>query len=210
MANKDAAFGFKPVRTLGGTPYNASMAKPYYVPSTYATALFLGDLVSLAGTATANAAAVSDSMNGGEIGTFQTIIRGAQSGGTALEAVGVIVGFEPLRTDLTKQYNAASTERVVYVCDAPDMIYHVQEDGDGGAIGAAGAGLNAEIIVGTGNTVTGRSTMELDSSSAATTATLPIRLLSGAAIPDNDVSLANAVWEVMINTHVLRQTTGAN
>jgi hypothetical protein len=208
MANKDAAFGFKPIRTLGGTPYNASMASAYYVPSTYATALFVGDLVVLPATATANAAAVSETMNGTSIGTKQTVAQAAAAAGA--EIIGVVVGFEVDRDDLTKQYNPASNERIVYVCDYPDMVYIAQSDG---VVAAASAGLNADIVVGSGSTISGKSKMELDSGTTtapATTNTLSFRLLQAADIPDNDITLANGVWECMINAnrHFYRNPLG--
>jgi len=206
MANSDSPFGLMPVRTLQGSPYNSSMANAYFIAAGDATATFVGDLMMLAATGTANASAITfASMNGIDIGTAQSVRQAAASADA--EIVGVVVGFEPNRDDLSKQYRVASTERIVYICDNPDMIYHIQESGN---IGAASAGLNADITVGTGSTVSGKSAMELDSDTEATTATLPLRILQGAQIADNDVSASNAVWEVMINAgiHLYRQTTG--
>lgn len=44
MANIDAPFGLRPIRHKSGAPYNGAV-NPYYVASTYATALFIGDPV---------------------------------------------------------------------------------------------------------------------------------------------------------------------
>ncbi len=85
----------------------------------------------------------------------------------------------------------------------PDVIHlnhtsllEVQEDSDGGSIAAASEGLNAEVIVGAANTTTGRSIMEIDSSSAATTSTLALRLYRPNPRVGNTVASANASWFV--------------
>lgn len=204
MPNKDAAFGLRPVRTLLGAPYNAQMSNPYFVPSSYGTALFVGDPIALHTEPTTNASALSTDFGEFPIGTLQTLIQ-ASAGAFLL---GAIVAFDILRTDLTKQYNPLSTERVVYVCDDPWMIYHMQEDSDGNSMPVTDSGLNANIVSASGgSTVTGISDYEIDSNTAATTASLNLRLLQLANIPDNAIG-NQAVWEVMINQHDYRNTTG--
>ena len=44
MANKDASFGLKPVRMIGGAPYNGGQSR-YRIASSYGTSIFQGDLV---------------------------------------------------------------------------------------------------------------------------------------------------------------------
>jgi hypothetical protein len=56
MANVDRVWGFRPVGTSNGSPYNGQVRK-YYIPSTDSTAVFQGDLVKLAGGADANGVA---------------------------------------------------------------------------------------------------------------------------------------------------------
>ena len=58
MANVDAPFGFRPVRTLGGQPYSGGRTE-YAIASAYNTNIFTGDLVELHtdGTITVGAAA---------------------------------------------------------------------------------------------------------------------------------------------------------
>jgi hypothetical protein len=53
MANIARPFGLRPVRYLNGTPWTGQ-ARAFYVPSTYATALYIGDPVQLTGTSNAN------------------------------------------------------------------------------------------------------------------------------------------------------------
>ena len=83
-------------------------------------------------------------------------------------------------------------------------VYHInhttvlegQEDSDGGAIAAASEALNAPVIVAAANTTTGISAMEIDSSGAATTATLGLRLLQPSPRVGNTVASAYCEWYV--------------
>ena len=44
MANKDAAFGLRPARMMGGAPYSGGQSR-YRIASGYAGVIFQGDLV---------------------------------------------------------------------------------------------------------------------------------------------------------------------
>ena len=57
MANNDTPFGLRPLRHRNGAPYNGA-ANPYYIPSSYATALFIGDPVIITGTSNTSAVKV--------------------------------------------------------------------------------------------------------------------------------------------------------
>jgi len=184
MANTDKPRGLTPVRHLNGNPWNGACEK-FHIAASYGTALFVGDPVAHAGTAHTD-------------GTPQ--IQAAGASGTP---IGVIVGFEVDGSNLEQLYNPASTAGYAYVCVAPDVIYEIQEDGD---VGTAGYGLNADCVATAGDTATGRSRYELDSSTAATT-NLMLRILGLVKKPDNEVG-TNSKLEVMINDHRLRSTTG--
>jgi hypothetical protein len=202
MANIDSPFGLKPVRHKSGAPYNGA-CNPYIVLSTYGTALFIGDpVVKVAGGS--NTAAV-EAPGAGKfaIGTLPSVERtvvGDVDGITKM-ITGVIVGFAPLASDLTKKHNPASTERVVFVCDDPDMIFEMQADG---AVAAASMGLNAVLIAThSGSTVSGLSGMELDTTSDVPAADASNQLLIVRAVnrEDNDTTIAHAKVEVLINCH---------
>ena len=45
MANKDAAFGLKPVRMMGGAPYSGGQSR-YRIAADYEPSIFQGDLVN--------------------------------------------------------------------------------------------------------------------------------------------------------------------
>lgn len=178
MANENIAFGLKPVRMADGSPYNGAVDM-YYVPSSNGTAVYQGDPVKLAGSAdTAGVASVTHCAAGDTI-------------------TGAVVGFADA-TSMTAGYGAASTTRYVLVSHGQDILYEIQEDGDGGAISANDIGLNANIIVAAGSSYTKRSGVMLDTSTKNTTATLPLRIVGLAQRPDNALS-ANAKVLVTLN-----------
>lgn len=196
MANVDRPNGFKPVGTLDGSSYEASVIK-CFVPSTDSTGFGVGAVVKTAGSADAS-------------GKHRTVTK-ASAGNYVL---GVVVGIERAPTapnvapNLGINYRVASTATYVYVNTNPELICEIQEDSDGGALAATNAGQNADFIDGGLNTTTGVQAMEIDSSTAATTNTLGLRLHSIAPKADNVVG-TNAVWLVSFNLHELRtQTTG--
>lgn len=190
MANSNAPRGLVPVRHRSGAPYNGA-ANLYFVPASDGTALFIGDPVIIGGSADADG--------------VPTAIRATAAGGSYIS--GVVVGFVPDPTNLELKNRTASTARYVYVCDDPDVIFEIQEDAVGGALAAVDVGLNADLIAGTGSTVTGYSGFQLDTSTKATTNTLQLRIVRFAQRADNEIS-ANAKVEVAINLHQSRNLTG--
>lgn len=180
-------FGLKPVRKIDGGELRV---RPYVIPASNSTALFVGDAVILAGGMDTDQ-------------DLPTITQGT----AAAVLLGAVVGFEP---DPTQPYNGhyrpASTRRVVLVCDDPDAIFQVQEDAVGGAVSAAnvGSSLNADIIVAAGDTVTGLSGHMLDSSDAA--ANDGQLKIVGILRDDTNAAAqsAGAILEVLIHEHALK------
>ena len=197
MANTDKPAGLKPVGHLLNGAYTGE-TRVYYVPSTDGTAMFKGDAVGLAGSAD-------------DTGKYPTV---QQYTATDTQVIGVAVAFSTVApqiaadpSDLTQFYRPASTAMYVYVIDDPFVIYEIQEDSGGGSVAAASVGLNCEIIVGSGNTTTGLSGMELDTSEVATTATLPLKILRLVDREDNAIG-THAKWLVKLNTASMAHTTG--
>lgn len=193
MPNIDSPFGLRPVRHMMGVPLAATI-NPYYVDSGDGTALFIGDPV-LKVTGGSNSAAI----NGFPIGTLPSVIKAAA--GDADFITGVIVGFMPDPANLDLKHRVASTSRVAYVCDDPFVVFEVQADG---AVAAASMGLNANLIfTHAGNTTTGLSGVELDTTSDGPDADASNQLLILRAVnrEDNDTTLTHAKVEVIINAH---------
>lgn len=198
MANPNMAAGLIPVRMRNGSVFTSAM-RCYYVPATYATALYPGDPV-IGVTASADASGV------------QTVQRASAGGGAYMLGAMVAVcngpnGEIPVTRDLPV-YHQASTAGYIMVADDPDTLFEIQEDGIGGAMGTGAIGRNADIIAGTGSTVTGKSGFLLDSSTLATTNTLQLRVIDTVKRLDNDPTLTLAKWLVSINLHSQLNLTG--
>jgi hypothetical protein len=194
MANVDRVFGFRPIKHTNGAPYNGQVNK-YIIPSGDTVAVFQGDLVTLAGS---SAESSLDEQY------YATVKQAAANDVT----VGVVMFFEPNPSNLNQLHRPAETERIVYVADSPDLVLETQEDAVGGALAATSVGLNANIIVGSGSATTGQSGMELDSNTAATTNTLPLKIVGFVPRVDNEPGVANAKVMVTFNTHAYKATTG--
>lgn len=198
MANPNTPRGLVPYKYASGAPYNGS-ANIYYVPSTYATALYLGDPVAATGASDANGIPV--------VG-----IATAGGGAYALGAfVGIVDGGNPVIpvTQGLPIYHPASTSQYILVADDPNLLYWIQEDSVGGSIAMASAGMkNADLIAGAGSTATGCSGWQLDSSTVATTNTLQLRLMGGLQEADNTMASANAKWLVRLNLSAITNLTG--
>lgn len=193
MANIDAPFGLRPIKHRSGAPYNGA-CNAYYVPSSYGTALFVGDCVVKTGTS--NAAVV----NGNPIASLPEVNRVAAGDGNAI--TGVIVGFQPVGTNEARNYNPASTAAVVYVADDPDLVFVAQAD-SAGALTADSIGLNAVLIyTHSGNTTTGFSGAEIDTTSdvPAADASNQLTLLRLHSVTGNELG-THAIFEVSINNH---------
>lgn len=187
MANVDRPRGLVPVNELGG-PFCASVGE-YFIPASDSTAMSVGDPVKYAGD--------------GDTDGVPTVA--VATAGDA--CCGVIIGFVADKDYEDQTHRTASTARYALVADAPDQLFVAQEDSAGGALAATDIGQNINFVFGGTNTTTGMSGVELDSSSAATTATLQAKLIRLDRRPDNEIG-TNADWIVKINNHQHGSHTG--
>lgn len=186
MANVLA--GFRPVKHMNGAPYNGQVNR-YMISASETGAVNVGDLVVLSDSAA--------------LGFYPAVERSTVT--TSGNIVGAVVGFEidPANLNLPN-IRLASTLRYCLVADSPDLIFAAPQDAVGGVIAAASIGLNAAIAVGTAaTTAPGASTMTVDSSTVATTNTLPLKVMGITDAPDQSVTSTARPAEVlvMINTH---------
>lgn len=183
MANQDAPFGLRPVRTS----ISSQQQNRYRIAANYGTSIYQGDLVAM--------------VTGGGI-------ERVAAGGSGL-ILGVFNGCS--YTDPTtgkptwSNYYPASTNAsdiIATVIDDPNATFLVQADA---AFPVADLAGNFDIVDNSpvGDTTSGQSRMELDVTTGATTATLPLKAIDISQDPENsDVSSANTNVIVKINNHL--------
>ena len=188
MANKDASFGLRPVRMMGGSPYSGGQSR-YSIAANYGTAIHQGDMVM--------------QVTGGTVEIHA-------DGGT-VPIVGVFNGCQ--FTDPTtgeqvfKNHYPASTNAsdiIAFIVDDPNVVFEVQANA---AFPIADLFGNFDIIyTNSSSTLSGVSGAELDVSTGATTAGLPLKCIDISQDPDNsDVSSANTNVLVVIQNHIMGQ-----
>ena len=198
MATVSRLNGFKPVKSINGSPYTGQ-ANVYFVPSSDSTVIMVGDLVKLLGSArdatgvpTVTRAAASDPVVGVVVGIL-------------FSGVGDVQNVPPV-TDLnTPVYRRASTERYLLVADDPNLILEGQLSA-AGSYTAADMSLNTNFRATAGSTTSGASGFDVDISTKATTATLPLKLVGVPNRPDNNVGDSFLNVYVLINNHQLKGT----
>ena len=182
MANVDAAFGFVPIRHMSG---NAPRTNKYTIASGLAENIFTGDLVILINTGLLTPHTATETNN---IGVFAGVSYTASDGSY------VYSDYWPSGT--------AATDIIIYIYDDPYTVFKVQS---AGSPAQTNIGNCADVVAGTGSTTTGQSGFEISGTMAAGTATCKIMALHDA--PDNAFG-ANAVMEVLINEHLLKDSAG--
>lgn len=185
MANKDASFGLKPVRMMGGSPYSGGQSR-YRIAADYGTSIFQGDIVK--------------QVTGG------TVERAAA--GSSVPVVGVFNGCmytDPTSSEqIFSNYYPASTDAsdiIAFIIDDPETVFEVQADDTFPVADLFG---NFDIVdTNSGSTYTGISGVELDVTTGATTTTLPLKAIDISQDPDNeDVASANTNVLCVIQNHI--------
>ena len=167
----------------GLMPYGPVLRANLYAVVTNPTiAVSVGALVESAGTTLAT-----------KYGSLLSVIT--EENGTAGSLIGVVLATytykgDPCLTITSSEVGNSTIAGLVLVADHPQQLYVGQEDGVTSSIQAANIGLSIEGIGITADAYTGRSIMELDSSSVAATATHAFRLLG--IHPDDTISAAGA------------------
>lgn len=189
MANANSIFGARLIGHLYGSMYNARV-RPYIIPSTDSTDLFLGDFVSMSG--------------GGETNVTGQTYPLIEKSAVGQVILGVVVGFVVDQdVSLNKIYRDASTERTAFICDDPYALFEIQTNGAGsGDI----IGENADIVLGAGNTTYGTSGTQLDEGTASA-ATAQLRITGISQRVDNELG-QYAKFNCYINEHIFKQTAG--
>ena len=185
MANKDASFGLKPVKMMGGSPYSGGQSR-YRIAANYGTSIFQGDLVM--------------QVTGGGIELHA-------DGGT-VPIVGVFNGCmftDPTTSEqvFSNHYPASTnaSDIIAFVHDDPNTVFEIQADDTFPVADLFG---NFDIVyTNSGSTTTGISGAELDVTTGATTTNLPLKAIDISQDPENsDVGSANTNVLVVIQNHI--------
>ena len=197
MANVNRPGGLKPVSYLNGAPYT-SQARLYSVPVN-STALYIGDPVTLSGSADTNG------------------LAGIAIGVAGAAVIGVVVGFlvappsvslVASNIDLTIRSIPASATVVQYalVADDPNLIFEIQ-DGQTVATALVDIGRNTNFLIAAGATTYSDSgTVTAATLTDSTTANL--KLMGFTQRVDNTPAAAYAKLLVKINNHAYAAGTG--
>ena len=189
-------YGLKPVNLIGGQVF-AGATRQIPIASAYDTNLLNGDLVKIVSS-----------------GTLEK-----DAGTTTATPVGVFLGCrytDPnLGYELYSQYfpaNTVASDIVAYVADDPDQLYKVAVVSGTTVIAGVGrtvVGNNMSLVQNAGSTQSGNSKVAVLSSSAATTNTLPIRVID---VVTETASAADTYVELIVKfnwgMHQYQNATG--
>ena len=196
MANKDAAFGFRPVGKLGSSVNNSGTTK-YRIEDNQAGAIYKGDIVFIG--------------NGSDAGTGVTPAAGYIGPAAAGQSnsIGIFNGcyyIDPTTKKPTwSNYYPGSVNITVgtidaFVYDDPNTLFEVQASGT--LTYATVVGNNIDFAYTAGSTVNGQSKSELASSVTGSGATDVFVVVGISEDPENnDAASANSNWIVRFNEH---------
>jgi hypothetical protein len=188
MANKDAAFGLKPIGKVGQNRDAGGLSE--YDIAASATAIYFQDPVGMAATGTITVAAAGGVLLGSLGGVFFTDASTSK----------------PTYANHLDASNTA-TDIVGFVSDDPYQRFEVQSD-NSGASAQTDIGNVADIVYAAGSSPDYVSKVELDDSDLATSDG-QLKVIGLSKDPDNnDLTSANVNWVVTINEHFLKQEAG--
>jgi hypothetical protein len=171
-----APYGLKPVNLIGGQVY-AGSTRLLKIASGYAANIFYGDVVKLVSSGTVEKD--TGTSTGTPVGVF----------------MGCTYTDPSSKQPRWSQYwptGTVASDAQAYVVDDPDVLFKVAAVSSGTTVAFYGQtviGNNVSLVQNSGSTTTGDSAVAIDGSSAATTVSLPIRIIAG--VPDT----ANAAGE---------------
>ena len=185
MANKDSAFGLKPIGKVGQNRDNGGLSE--YDIAASASAIYFNDPVEMADTGTITVAAATDVLLGSLNGVFFTDASSSK----------------PTYANHLDASNTA-TDIVGFVSDDPYERFEIQS---AGTPAQTNIGNCADIVYAAGSSPNYVSGVEISGTMAAGTAQL--KIIGVSRDPDNnELGSANTNLIVTINEHFLKQTAG--
>ena len=185
MANKDAAFGLKPIGKVGQNRDNGGLSE--YDIAASASAIYFNDPVEMASTGTITVAAATDVLLGSLNGVFFTDATTS-------------------KPTYANHLNSSHTATVIvgFVSDDPYERFEIQS---AGTPAQTNIGNCADIVYAAGSSPDYVSGVEISGTMANSAAQL--KIIGVSKDPDNDeLGSANTNLVVTINEHFLKQTAG--
>lgn len=204
MAAVSRINGFRPVKTITGAPWNGQ-SELCFVPASDSSVIMVGDAVILLGDSRAATGVPTVTRASASAPIYGIVV------GIAFTGVGDAQNIPPVNDLNTPVFRRASTDRYLFVCTDPNVIYEVQYEGTSVAAATLTAlvGLNGNPLFTAGNTASGSSGMQLAVAGTATTATLPLKIVGFPNRPDNIPGDAFFSFYVKINSSTVGTGTGA-
>lgn len=191
--------GFKPTKSLTAS-WNGQ-SNTYFVPSTDATVIMVGDLVKLAG----------DGRSPTGVPTVTRAVAGDPVVGVVvgvpLSGQGDVNGVPDVSNLNVFNFRRANTNAYLMVVDDPQVTLEGQLSTVAGFT-TADIGLNVNYRATAGNASVGTSGFDVDIASKATTATLPLKIIGFQYRMDNTIGDAFFSVLVKINNHQYGSGTG--
>ena len=198
MANQDAAFGLRPLKSVGQGDDSTGMSS-HAIDAAYGTAIYQGSpVVAAAGYIAISTAGAVPNM-------------GAFWGCFYVDPTTLKPTFKNYYPGSITPPSSKDIEAFVY--DNPNQMFEIQSDNDGAST-LADVFSNADMINFGGSTLNGVSTAELDDSTIAASSDAAAQLLIIGVSRDpknNDVTDTggNVNWRVLVNQHLFGNGAGA-
>ena len=192
MSATATPMGAEPVGGLSACGSFSGKVRHIKIASGYASNIFYGDFVKLVNTGTIekDAGTATATPVGIFMGCFYTDPSTSQPTFNQMWPTGTV-----------------ADDAMAYVLDDPDAVFRMQGDG---ALAQTTLGNNIAIIQTSGSTTIGRSKNAVNAGTAATTNTLPLRILEFMDGPDSTVG--DAYTDVLLTynfgMHQYRNATG--
>jgi hypothetical protein len=156
-----------PLNLIGGQSFTGGSIRDYVMTTNSATAIFKGDIVQLGAAAAGQPTAMT--------ATPTTSTRGLVGVAVGVSYVDPVLKYQVYANFLPAgAISAGYTNVAIRVVEDPDQLYQVQADG---SVGLGAIGKNAELTNFGGSTTTGNSTIALESTTPANTATYAVRIV---------------------------------
>ena len=189
MANQDAAFGLRPLKTVGQQDDSTGMSS-YEIAAGDASVIYQGSLVGSPATGTG----YIDLQTAGLLLNLGAFWGCFYNDPTTLKPT-----FKNYYPGSITPPNSGTVEAFVY--DSPSQMYEIQSD-NAAASAQADVFKCADLVGTSGSTLNGVSSMELDDGTLGTTG--QFKIIGVSRDPENsDLTSANVNWRVMVNEHLL-------